>query len=56
MLDTVAGLAVDALPDHRIISVAALIVVVAMWAAASGLVGRYRGIHDLIAPTADVRA
>ena len=52
MLDPVAGLAVDALPDHRIISVAAQVVVVAMWTAASGLVGRYRDVHDQVAPTA----
>ena len=56
VLVIVAGLAVDALPDHSIISIGALTAVVATSLAVSGLVGRYRGVHDMIAPTAVVRA
>ena len=55
-LVVVAGLVVEALPDYRIISIAALVKVVATLIAVSGLVGHYRGLHDLIAPTAVVRA
>ena len=54
-LFVVAGLAVEALPDNRVISIGALVAVVATSIAAWGLVGRYRGVHDMIAPTAVVR-
>ena len=55
VLFAVAGLAVEALPDNRIVSIGALVAVVATSIAAWGLVGRYRGVHDMIAPTAVVR-
>lgn len=55
-LVVVAGLVVEALPDHQIVLIAALVMVAAMSIATSGLVGHYRGLHDLIAPTAVVRA
>lgn len=55
VLIIVAGFGVDTLPDHWIVSVGALVAVVAMSLAAFGLVGRYRGAHDMVAPTAVVR-
>lgn len=56
MLALVVGSAVDVVSDTSILSIATLAAGVALSLAIFGLVGRHRGVHDLIAPTAVVRA